>query len=153
MIVSKSGASSFPTVPHSCPHPRESIYIVRETKSRRYHGEHCTLQCDGGIVVRGDSEDSDREKCGDPQKILSPDPQEPAVWVYNFGSTEFFNFVSIVNGNVERIQMGDYGGNKRKIDKVHDESLYQKTRRQHEIIRLGLHNPFFLCNHLPSQCR
>jgi hypothetical protein len=68
-----------------------------------------SLECDGGIVVRGDSADSVREKCGDPQKILRPDPQEPAVWVYNFGTTEFSYLVSIVNGNVERIQMGDYG--------------------------------------------
>ncbi len=68
-----------------------------------------SLQCDGGIVVRGDSEDSVREKCGDPRKVLSPDPQEPAVWVYNLGATEFSNFVSIVNGKVERIQMGNYG--------------------------------------------
>jgi len=66
-----------------------------------------SLQCDGGVAVRGDSEDSVREKCGDPRKVLSPDPQEPVVWVYNFGTTEFSNFVSIVNGKVERIQMGN----------------------------------------------
>jgi len=68
-----------------------------------------SMQCDGGIVAPGDSEDSVREKCGDPQKVLRPDPQEPVVWVYNFGSTEFDYYISIVNGEVERIQTGKYG--------------------------------------------
>jgi hypothetical protein len=68
-----------------------------------------TMRCDGGIVAAGDSEDSVREKCGDPQQVLRPDPQEPVKWVYNFGDTQFTNFVSIVNGKVERIQIGKYG--------------------------------------------
>ena len=69
-----------------------------------------SMQCDGGIVAPGDSEDSVREKCGQPQQVLRPDPQEPVVWVYNFGSTQFVYHVSIVNGQVERIQTGTYGG-------------------------------------------
>ena len=69
-----------------------------------------SMQCDGGIVAPGDSEDSVREKCGEPQQVLRPDPQEPVVWVYNFGSTQFVYQVSIVNGQVERIQTGAYGG-------------------------------------------
>jgi len=32
------------------------------------------------------------------------------VWVYNFGSTQFASYVSIVNGQVERVQTGAYGG-------------------------------------------
>jgi hypothetical protein len=63
-----------------------------------------SLQCDGGIVAPGDSEDSVREKCGEPQQVLTPDPQEPVKWVYDFGGTYY---VSIVNGKVERIQVGD----------------------------------------------
>ena len=63
-----------------------------------------SLQCDGGIVAPGDSEDSVREKCGDPQQVLTPDPQEPVKWVYDLGGTYY---VSIVNGKVERIQEGD----------------------------------------------
>ncbi len=66
-----------------------------------------SLQCDGGIVVPGDSEGSLREKCGDPQQVLRPDPQDPAKWVYDFGGTQFNFYVSIVNGKVERIQMGE----------------------------------------------
>lgn len=69
-----------------------------------------SMQCDGGIVAPGDSEDSVREKCGEPQKVLRPDPQEPVVWVYNFGSTQFTYHISIVNGQIERIQTGTYGG-------------------------------------------
>ena len=63
-----------------------------------------SLQCDGGIVAPGDSEDSVREKCGEPKQVLTPDPQEPVKWVYDFGGTYY---VSIVNGKVERIQVGD----------------------------------------------
>jgi hypothetical protein len=85
------------------------IFVLSVTSNPFALDDTSSLHCDGGIVVRGDSEDSVREKCGDPQKILRPDPQEPAVWVYNFGTTEFSYLVSIVNGNVERIQTGDYG--------------------------------------------
>jgi hypothetical protein len=63
-----------------------------------------SLQCDGGIVAPGDSTDSIKEKCGEPQQVLTPDPQEPVKWVYDFGGTYY---VSIVNGKVERIQVGD----------------------------------------------
>jgi hypothetical protein len=60
--------------------------------------------CDGGIVAPGDSADSVKEKCGEPQQVLTPDPQEPVKWVYDFGGTYH---VSIVNGKVERIQVGE----------------------------------------------
>jgi len=63
-----------------------------------------SMQCDGGIVAPGDSEDSVREKCGEPKQVLTPDPQEPVKWVYDLGGTYY---VSIVNGKVERIQVGD----------------------------------------------
>jgi len=63
-----------------------------------------TMDCDGGTVAVGDSEDSVRKKCGDPQQILSLDPQEPTKWIYDLDET---NYVSMVNGKVERIQVGD----------------------------------------------
>ena len=63
-----------------------------------------SLRCDGGIVVPGDSADSVKEKCGEPQQVLTPDPQEPVKWVYDLGGTYY---VSIVNGKVEGIQVGD----------------------------------------------
>ena len=63
-----------------------------------------SLDCDGGIVAPGDSADSVKEKCGEPQQVLTPDPQEPVKWVYDFGGTYY---VSIVNGKVERIQVGE----------------------------------------------
>jgi len=63
-----------------------------------------SIQCDGGIVVPGDPEDSVKEKCGEPREVLRPDPQEPVKWVYDLGGT--YN-VSIVNGKVERIQVGE----------------------------------------------
>ena len=65
--------------------------------------------CDGGIVAPGDSADSVKEKCGEPQQVLTPDPQEPVRWVYDFGGTQFKYYISIVNGKVERIQSGEYG--------------------------------------------
>ena len=67
------------------------------------------MQCDDRIVAPGDSADSVIEKCGQPQRVLRPDPQEPVVWVYNFGSTEFDYYISIVNDQVQRIQSGQYG--------------------------------------------
>ena len=63
-----------------------------------------SMRCDGGIVAPGDSADSVKEKCGEPQQVLTPDPQEPVKWVYDLGGTYY---VSIVNGKVERIQVGD----------------------------------------------
>jgi hypothetical protein len=63
-----------------------------------------TIRCDGGIVAAYDSEDSVRKKCAEPQQVLSPDPQKPIKWVYDLGETYY---VSIVNGKVERIQVGD----------------------------------------------
>jgi len=68
-----------------------------------------SLRCDGGIVAPGDSADSVKEKCGEPQQMLTPDPQEPVKWVYDFGGTQLKYYVSIVNGKVERIQTGEYG--------------------------------------------
>jgi hypothetical protein len=67
------------------------------------------MQCNGAIVAPDDSANSVIEKCGQPQQVLRPDPQEPVVWVYNFGYTQFNYYVSIVNGSVQRIQSGNYG--------------------------------------------
>ena len=68
-----------------------------------------SLECDGGIVLQGDSEDSVRDKCGEPQKVTQEDADSPIIWFYNFGPSEFVSYVSFTNGIVERIQMGGYG--------------------------------------------
>jgi Protein of unknown function (DUF2845) len=68
-----------------------------------------TLECDGGIVSQGDTEDSVRAKCGDPQKVSQEDADSPIIWFYNFGPSEFVSYVSFTDGIVERIQMGGYG--------------------------------------------
>jgi hypothetical protein len=68
-----------------------------------------SLECDGGTVSQGDSEDSVREKCGDPQKVTQRDVDSPIIWFYNFGPTEFVYYVSFTNKIVDRIQMGGYG--------------------------------------------
>jgi hypothetical protein len=68
-----------------------------------------SLECDGGTVSQGDSEDSVRDKCGDPQKVTQRDVDSPIIWFYNFGPSEFVFYVSFTNGIVERIQMGGYG--------------------------------------------
>ena len=48
-----------------------------------------SLQCSGGIVLSGDSEDSVRDKFGDPQKVTQEDADSPIIWFYNFGPIEF----------------------------------------------------------------
>jgi hypothetical protein len=68
-----------------------------------------SLECDGGTVAQGDSEDSVRDKCGEPQKVTQEDADSPIIWFYNFGPSEFVSYVSFTNGIVERIQMGGYG--------------------------------------------
>lgn len=68
-----------------------------------------SLECEGGIVSSGDSEDSVRDKCGDPQKVTQADADSPIVWFYNFGASDFVYYVSFTDGIVERIQMGGYG--------------------------------------------
>ena len=68
-----------------------------------------SLECDNGIVSQGDSEDSVRDKCGNPQKVTREDADSPIVWFYNFGPSEFVYYVSFTNGIVEQIQMGGYG--------------------------------------------
>ena len=68
-----------------------------------------SLECDGGTVSQGDSEDSVRDKCGNPQKVTQEDQDSPIVWFYNFGPSDFVSYVSFTNGIVERIQMGGYG--------------------------------------------
>jgi hypothetical protein len=68
-----------------------------------------SLECNGGTVSPGDSEDSVRDKCGNPQTVTREDADSPPIWFYNFGPTEFVYYVSFTNGIVERIQMGGYG--------------------------------------------
>lgn len=68
-----------------------------------------SLDCSGGTVFVGDSEDSVRKKCGDPQQVTQRDKYSPVIWFYNFGPSEFVYYVSFTNGMVERIQTGDYG--------------------------------------------
>jgi hypothetical protein len=64
-----------------------------------------SLQCSGGTVLAGDSEDSVRDKCGEPQKATQEDADSPLVWFYNLGPSEFFYYVSFTNGVIEHIQM------------------------------------------------
>jgi hypothetical protein len=68
-----------------------------------------SLQCSSGTVLAGDSEDSVRDKCGEPQKVTQENAASPIVWFYNFGPSQFVCYVSFTNGVVERIQMGGYG--------------------------------------------
>ena len=71
--------------------------------------EAASLDCEGGTVSVGDSEDSVRDKCGDPQKVSQRDVDSPIIWFYNFGPDEFVYYLTLTNGMVERIQMGGYG--------------------------------------------
>ena len=68
-----------------------------------------SLECSGGTVFTGDSQDSVLNKCGDPQKVTRQDAASPVVWVYNFGASEFMYYVTFTDGVVIRIQVGNYG--------------------------------------------
>jgi hypothetical protein len=67
------------------------------------------LECENGTVARGDSEDTVRNKCGNPQKVSQQDIDSPIIWFYNFGPTQFVYYLTFTNGVVERIQIGGYG--------------------------------------------
>jgi len=62
------------------------------------------MMCDEGVVNIGDTDADVQEKCGEPREVLRPDSQDPVKWVYDLGGTYY---VSIVNGKVERIQVGE----------------------------------------------
>jgi hypothetical protein len=68
-----------------------------------------SLECSGGTVFTGDSQDSVLSKCGDPQKVTRQDAASPVIWVYNFGPSEFVYYVTFTDGVVIRIQVGNYG--------------------------------------------
>jgi hypothetical protein len=84
-----------------------SVFFIKTNLSAL--DDASSLQCSGGTVLAGDSEDSVRDKCGEPQKVTQEDADSPTVWFYNFGPSEFVCYVSFTNGVVERIQMGGYG--------------------------------------------
>jgi hypothetical protein len=84
-----------------------SVFFIQTNLSAL--NDASSLQCSGGTVLAGDSEDSVRDKCGEPQKVTQEDADSPIVWFYNFGPSEFVGYVSFTNGVVERIQMGGYG--------------------------------------------
>lgn len=83
------------------------MFVIRPDLSAL--DEAVQLACDGGIVLTGDTENSVRDKCGDPQKVTQEDVDSPVIWFYNFGPTEFVYYISFTDGVVERIQMGGYG--------------------------------------------
>ena len=70
---------------------------------------HHHLNATAESFCRAILEDSVRNKCGNPQKVIQEDADSPIVWFYNFGPSEFVSYVSFTNGVVERIQMGGYG--------------------------------------------
>ena len=80
------------------------IFVIQPSLSAL--DDALSLECDGGTVSQGDSEDSIRDKCGNPQKVTQEDADSPIVWFYNFGPSEFVYYVSFTNQIVERIQMG-----------------------------------------------
>ena len=84
-----------------------SMFVIQSDLSAL--DDTSSLECDGGTVSSGDSEDSVRDKCGNPQKVTQEGVDSPIVWYYNFGPSEFVSYVSFTNGIVERIQMGGYG--------------------------------------------
>jgi hypothetical protein len=67
------------------------------------------MQCGTEIVTIGASPYEVIEKCGDPTSIEPGPGLGREQWIYNFGSTEFVYYLTFVNGELERIEVGGYG--------------------------------------------
>jgi len=67
------------------------------------------MQCGTEIVTIGASQFDVREKCGEPTSIEPGPGISRERWIYNFGPTEFVYYLTFVNGELERIEVGGYG--------------------------------------------
>jgi len=67
------------------------------------------MQCGTQIVTPGASPFEVREKCGEPTRIEPGPGIGREQWIYNFGPTEFVYYLTFVNGELERIEVGGYG--------------------------------------------
>ncbi|WP_051710449.1 DUF2845 domain-containing protein [Andreprevotia chitinilytica] len=90
-----------------------------------------SLRCGGAVIDTGDLISRVRDKCGEPERVdirRSPEYDvyywydrhhrrhsrvggsgEVQVWIYNFGSTQFMNRLTFVNGELSQIDTLDYG--------------------------------------------
>jgi hypothetical protein len=67
--------------------------------------DYSVIQCPGGIISVGDTRFEVMEKCGEPTRV----EDYGNIWIYDYGPTEFVRYITFVDDEVERIQMGDYG--------------------------------------------
>ena len=64
------------------------------------------LQCSGGIISIGDVKYLVLKKCGEPTAKMG----DGNVWIYDLGSTELIRYIAFAGDEVNRIQLGGYGG-------------------------------------------
>ena len=67
------------------------------------------MQCGTDVVTVGASQFDVKEKCGEPTSIELGPGIGREQWIYNFGPTEFVYYLTFVNGELERIEVGSYG--------------------------------------------
>ena len=79
------------------------------------------LRCSGSIIGNGKTKEEVREACGEPVCIRRPETvfvrkggvywpmAADEEWVYNFGSSQFVQFIRFYQGRVVFIQSGGYG--------------------------------------------
>lgn len=65
------------------------------------------MRCGQNLIVVGDLAARVLEVCGEPHAIQYEFGGD--LWIYNFGPTEFLKILTIRDGEVRRIQTGDYG--------------------------------------------
>ncbi|MGD8471590.1 MAG: DUF2845 domain-containing protein [Desulfobacterales bacterium] len=64
--------------------------------------DQSTYRCPGGLVSIGDSDNTVREKCGDPLEVTSREDKGP-IWIYHFGQDRFMYYLEFVFGKLQRI--------------------------------------------------
>ena len=67
-----------------------------------------SLRCDQESIMTGDTEFQVKTTCGEPDSIIVRGFAKK-VWIYNFGPTRFIYYLTFVNGQLTRIQTGEYG--------------------------------------------
>jgi hypothetical protein len=67
--------------------------------------DESTCQCPKGIVSIGDPRFNVMEKCGKPTST----EDSGNIWIYDYGPSEFVRYITFVDDQVQRIQLGGYG--------------------------------------------
>jgi len=74
-------------------------------------GRSRSLRCGTEIVRVGDPTIEVLQKCGEPdlKELIKTDGLIVEKWTYNCGSARFMRIITFKGGNVQRIEIADYG--------------------------------------------